>query len=532
MEPELQQLSRPPSSSTTYTIDELVRLAEVGRLRVPEFQRSFVWDRDDVRKLFDSIWRGFPIGTLLLWKRKAPAGEISFGPVRLKVPSSTDALWVVDGQQRVTSLVGALSGLAADIDDKFELCFDLRRARFVHAGKKPTASWWIPLRVSLESRTLLTWLRENGQELSESELARADALGGALRDYRIPAYVVEHDDETLLREVFDRVNSSGKRISRAQVFHALFAGGEEPGSPASVVAELEHEGFGTIDEDRVVQSLLAIRGGDVQRDIHEEFESNESRADWYDFTEDALRRAIRFLRAQGVPHLALVPSALPLPVLAAFYHVHPDPDPWNEQLLARWLWRGWAHGYGKSGQTPALRQAIRAIHPRKGEIESAPPEYEAVSTLLAGVPDEPAREFPTDNFRTDSALGRLALLALVSLGPRSRDGAPIDVAASLGEFSIRAVTELVPDHRSELGARGFWPLGERSPEGTEADEVLASHAIHSSAALALQSQEFDLFVKRRGATISDLARGYLNSKIQSGAPVRPPIAELFVPDPR
>jgi hypothetical protein len=56
----------------TLSIEELVRRVGERRLRVPTFQRSFVWDAEDVRTLLDSIWRGYPFGTLLLWKRSAP----------------------------------------------------------------------------------------------------------------------------------------------------------------------------------------------------------------------------------------------------------------------------------------------------------------------------------------------------------------------------------------------------------------------------------------------------------------------------
>jgi hypothetical protein len=60
--------------------------------------------------------------------------------------------------------------------------------------------------------------------------------------------------------VFDRMNSAGKRITRAQVFHALFANEAEPGSPAAVVAGLKRFAFGALDENRIVQSLLAGAG--------------------------------------------------------------------------------------------------------------------------------------------------------------------------------------------------------------------------------------------------------------------------------
>lgn len=308
------------SGSGNFSIPDIIKFVGEGSIRVPTFQRQFVWGAKDVLDLFDSLYRGFPVGTLLLWRQDAPMGEIALGPIRLKVPAQTNAYWVVDGQQRITSLFAALSADHGGADERFDVYFDLEARKFINPrrGVVPTRS--IPVREALETRSLLNWLRRNSDDLQAEDFDLADRLGGALRDYRIPAYIVSGDNQALLREVFDRVNSAGKPISRAQVFHALFAGNEEPGSPASVVEDLRRFRFGDIDEGRVVQSLLAVRGGDVQRDIRSEFSGGEDPIDWFDWTEQALARSIKFLRSEGVQHQLLVPNSLPIPVLAAFFH--------------------------------------------------------------------------------------------------------------------------------------------------------------------------------------------------------------------
>ena len=103
------QASLKGTGPTEFDVPELVKLAADGVLRIPSFQRAFVWDASDVRQLFDSLYRGFPVGAILLWRKEGPAGLVSFGPIRGEVPERADALWVVDGQQRATSLFGALS---------------------------------------------------------------------------------------------------------------------------------------------------------------------------------------------------------------------------------------------------------------------------------------------------------------------------------------------------------------------------------------------------------------------------------------
>lgn len=307
------------SGSVSYSIPDLVELASDGKIRVPTFQRQFVWRRSDILDLFDSIYRGFPVGTLLLWQHEALSAEIALGPIKLRAPRDDRALWVVDGQQRITTLFAALNSGPAAADEQFEVYFDLATQRFVNPRRGAVPPKSIPVRQALDSRSLLNWLRQRMGELEPEELDRADRLGGALRDYRIPAYIVVGDDVALLRDVFYRVNSAGRPISRADVFHALFGDGEHPGNPTSVVRALRSLRFGNIGENRVVQSLLAVRGGDVQRGIRREFGPDEDLPDWYDRTEQALRKSIEFLRAEGVPHVLTMPHTIPIPVLAAFF---------------------------------------------------------------------------------------------------------------------------------------------------------------------------------------------------------------------
>src|SRR5215468_6350492 len=107
------------------TPEDLVREVRRGLVRIPHFQRGFKWEAGDIVKLFDSILRGFPIGNLLLWRRPAPAQTIHVGPLIVETPELGSALWVVDGQQRITSLVGALTAAHTAADLRFRVHLDL-----------------------------------------------------------------------------------------------------------------------------------------------------------------------------------------------------------------------------------------------------------------------------------------------------------------------------------------------------------------------------------------------------------------------
>ncbi len=516
------------TGSSEFSIPDLVRLASEGSLRIPSFQRSFVWDASDVRRLFDSIYRGFPIGTLLLWRKEAPAGKVSFGPISFDAPHRTDALWVIDGQQRIISLFGALTPDWPNRDERFELYFDLGTRRFITLRGGITRPRTIPIREALETRRLAAWIRQHGDDLEADDFDLADTLVGVIRDYRIRAYVVVEDDEVLLREVFDRVNSAGKPITRAQVFHALFASDTVPGSPAVVVKELSRLGFGSLDENRVVQSLLAIRGGDVQRDFHDEFSEGDDPTDWYDRTEEALTKAIQFLRSEGIPHITLMPYTLPLPVLAAFFHLHQEPSPWVLRLMARWLWRSWIQG--DSGQTATLRRAVRVVNPKRLRPHEAPTEYEAAKALLQYLPDRIAPTIALDGFRTDAAPSRLILLALASLHPLWPDGTEIDLAGELEKHGPGAVTQLVHGYRSNAATRSFWPVGAPPLTGKEEPRVLRSHAIDEGAADSYRRGDIQGFVQQRSAALASLLDSFVRNHIEPNALVRPPLEELIVAD--
>lgn len=120
------------------TVEDLVRLAREGRVRVPEFQRGLNWSSTQVLDLFDSVYRGFPIGSLLLFRRRAEAASVRLGPLAVDAPEVPDAWWVVDGQQRLTALAASMARrhpLPSHPSDPYIVYFDPDRHSF-HAPPK------------------------------------------------------------------------------------------------------------------------------------------------------------------------------------------------------------------------------------------------------------------------------------------------------------------------------------------------------------------------------------------------------------
>ena len=83
-------------------ITQILAQIDYGLMALPEFQRGYVWNRDQVRGLFNSLYRRHPIGGLLVWstesKSAAARGDGHLAPGIVKL--------LLDGQQRITSLYG------------------------------------------------------------------------------------------------------------------------------------------------------------------------------------------------------------------------------------------------------------------------------------------------------------------------------------------------------------------------------------------------------------------------------------------
>jgi hypothetical protein len=109
------------------TVEELVQLIERGELRLPEMQRDFVWTGTRVRDLCDSLYRGYPSGTVLVWETDEVVPQRDFAVSQEQNAYITTKL-LLDGQQRLTSLSAITRGKPVSVrgkDRPIELLFNL-----------------------------------------------------------------------------------------------------------------------------------------------------------------------------------------------------------------------------------------------------------------------------------------------------------------------------------------------------------------------------------------------------------------------
>ena len=542
-------------SARTYTLSSLVGLVWEGRIRVPHFQRGLRWGTTDAVDLIDSVLRGFPIGSLLLWRRAAPEERLSLGAVTIDAPRLDEALYVVDGQQRITTFCNVFHPVAG-LRHPFALVYDIRERPFKVRAARTHESESIPLPTLFDLNRLLRWTRENPQYL---ELI--DEVNGAttrLREFHVPAYEVRSEDDDALRDIYDRMNNAGKRLSRAEAFWGLHAPDEKSAADLTSLATLQEHvqtamHWGRIDDDTILKIFLVRRGPDITRDIHPEFDGSrrtpsdfpdEDKESAHQAALDALERAVLFLRDEArVPHVTFLPYRYLLVVLARFFAHFPDPSSRNLELLRRWFWRAALIGPGaaKGGTTGVLRLLASCITP--GE------ESDSVQRLLAALASSTIRLPDPSRFRTNHASGHIVLCALWDRGPRSPDdGEPfsqVDLATQLGSESSpgSAVPELFA--RSRVSNASAVSVGNRILLPGVPVEVLRGLAFgddlfSESSAPETRSSHFlpepnrttdaDVVVAGRTSQIGNFLNDFLTRMTGEGLEDTPPLADFDLDD--
>ena len=102
------------------TVEELVSDIQRGNIKKPEMQREYVWRATRVRDLLDSLYRGYPSGTILLWQTDEPVSTADFA-VKTEGGNLGTSVLLLDGQQRLTSLSSVIRGEPIIVREKKKL---------------------------------------------------------------------------------------------------------------------------------------------------------------------------------------------------------------------------------------------------------------------------------------------------------------------------------------------------------------------------------------------------------------------------
>lgn len=535
----------PPRMSTAaraeaMSVEDVIQLASEGRLRMPGFQRAFRWDFKDRRALIDSIYRGYPVGTLLLWKNPPSATEAGrpLGGVDISPPQG-DRYLVVDGQQRLTTLWEALGRPPAP--GEMALVFDIEREEVVSrpltpdeiAGQPPSRGEdcglpQVPLHLVLDAALLSAWVPS---WMSIEDKRRYFELGKRIREHKLGLYVVEHAEIDALRHVFDRINSTGKPMSRDEVFDALIGSqlGQNGNTGLALVnAQLADLGFGTIEPSTILKAFEAIRGDRVGKLDPRTLDVADAEADLI-HTARALRATITFLRNTAhVPHVAVCPYELPMVVLARFFALHDHPSERSLILLRRWLWRG-SLGERLGGASSSMQQHVDDV--TKDEAGS-------VQALLRRTGSPKGLSFGDAEWdraitaSMASARGKAMICALLAQQPRHlSSGERLDASVLFRKGVPDALRPIL--HRSTSGVGVINKL--LHPSGSAArslilectdEAALFSHGIDHEAREGLRRGDVETFFERRSASLRRSTEAFFARNSELERDDAPPLTAL------
>jgi uncharacterized protein with ParB-like and HNH nuclease domain len=210
------------------TIRGLIERVLSGTIRIPKFQRAFVWDPEKVAFLMDSIYRGYPIGSVLLWRSEQKLNaERDLGPFQLPEPEKKWPIdYVLDGQQRLTSLFGVFQNSlqATESADSFNVYFDLAAKegaledQFVTAATDVTdlPTSLFPLRLLFNPSEFALATRE----LDRSLLDRVVELQRRFQEFQIRSEIIEFKEREQIAMIFERVNRAGVPLNTFQLLTA------------------------------------------------------------------------------------------------------------------------------------------------------------------------------------------------------------------------------------------------------------------------------------------------------------------------
>jgi len=431
-----------------WKIASLASLKREGRLHVPDLQRGFVWSADRVRALHDSLYRSYPVGALLLWE-PTWEGAVPFstrpwdicppdpatgrGAPEPVTPVQPGSLFVLDGQQRLTSifrvvfrsrlrdkstpdpdLLVALSSAEEWVESPFQL-----RTRTLHRRMKD--GLLIPAEVLFEGvrggneslavqRALGEWLTP-GDELFFEALDRANAIRNSILQAEVVAYEIDADaDDDNVIEIFARLNQQGVRLRPGDLAAArltgqmtnfrvrareVFAARELRGFSAPDGLEEGSRGGAFVDTDLLIRAALFLSGGGVRyresekRNLASHYQNID--AHW-DAAVTGFKSAATLYRNAGIPSGDWLPYRYLLfpPAIAAACG-HPIDDRWVGWALAASLWRH----YGSDVESRLGRDATLAslgdidgliahVKQRAKRIDSVVPDEEDVLYNVIG----------------------------------------------------------------------------------------------------------------------------------------------------
>lgn len=517
-------------------IDELARRILTGDILLPKFQRGLVWDRDQIITLLDSVARGFPIGSILLWQsRKELRSENRIAELDIELPRPDYPVnYLLDGQQRLSAICGAMFWKGGDPRSRWNIAYDLKAQEFRHldtlddpplhqirASKLADPTDFFKHVASLETLT---------SPDKEALKKRAEALFNRFKDYKIATVTLGDMSIQDVAPVFERINSTGTRLTIVDLMRAATWRPEFDLVDAidGILLALQTKGFGDIERKVVLRNMSAAVGGGFSAESIDQLRnySVEQLKKAVQDTEEAYRRAVDFLSTEiRIENANIVPYANQITVLAEIFRRIPHPTAEQHTGIAEWFWKTSLSGYFSGWNTGMMASDLQMV------AEFAQRKRQR---LVSKEGREALDVWTNREFRSNNAHAKLFAIVLAHNQPLDLlTGKKIDTSTALAWSNLKEFHHVFP--QAYLKSKGVPPrrinalanialltsgsnksISDSPPSvymrtvaeaaGKNLTTWLQSNLISHAAYQAALKDDFDLFLQARAEAIDGAVR--------------------------
>lgn len=432
----------------SYPIRKIINKIGSGEMRIPSFQRGFVWEPDDVAFFVDSIFKGYPVGAVLLWRTHDKLHtERDLGRFSLPEPSSDYPLdYVLDGQQRLTSLFSVFqTELEPNHDENWKDVFYV-----IGSSEDPQQTVFLPLNesdVDPDKHFPINVLfdsvkyRKATEHLNDNVKKEIDSLQETFKEATIPVQLMETEDRGNVAIVFERINRAGVPLDSFQLLTAWSWSTEFDLQDKldDLSNELSSCGFEDLanDQDLLMKCFTGfILGSTSPRAIMDL--KGEAIRDNFDSIVNGLKSSVDFLdRELNLHSLSYLPYPAMIVSLTRFFGKNRTYNNTQRKELIRWFWRSCFSRRYSSGVNSAhesdLAAMDRLILDENAEISNFRCDIESTFFL--------ANCFGITTVNTKTFIAMLA-----SNAPRSfLSGAKVDLGKTLKSISSKEFHHIFPD---------------------------------------------------------------------------------------
>lgn len=443
------KFKKPELNTSSLKIDKLVNRVNEGEIKIPAFQRGYVWKQNQIIDLMQSIANDFPIGSILLWeaneKEKLRSTRNIAGYLLPDRGENWPVNYVLDGQQRLSSIYGVFSGdTQQDVSnakynpslDIFEVYYDFKNKRFLSKGEVTDFKTCILLRNIIDPLKLVDQLIGMDSTFHQD----AKSLSSKFLNYEVPVVQIKNRTKEEVGVIFERINNTGTKLNTLDLmtawtwtndFHLI-------DSIDELVEELEDKGFGNIDNRLILQVISGMLIGSTKTENILRLTGDKVRDKWDDVKE-AMRKVVDFLATEiQCKNIDFLPYHQQLIPLGRMYYKEKKPSADLLDAAKKYFWITSFSDRYSSGQTTA-------------KMDSDISSFDAMidgdySVLKRYTVSCTPKEIIDTKFSKANPLTRSVLLLLSTLSPIDLvTGSRIDVGKALSSYNRKEYHHIFPN---------------------------------------------------------------------------------------